>query len=172
MFASACKSTADRPCGRDDYLAREAATQAIYITAVKSLIELGKMLNVELPRIKGSGLEEFHAKLVEGARKRFFDASLGCFVSGPSNQVYYLSQAWMVVARVVDSASEARQILMAVKSDPNARQPVSPYGHHYVSIAHAGSQRACLQMWTEMKDTHTHTLCVCCSGSRPCSFRV
>jgi len=84
------------------------------------------------------------------AASSFYDESLGVFVSGPSRQISWSSQAWLGLA----GAMEPRICLKAITTamaNPNAVKPLTPYAFHHVaeSLARNGGQDQCLKLMRE-----------------------
>lgn len=124
------------PLGRDDGLDRAAAMQGVFIASIQSLLRLSKLLKIPTPILSPFNLsiEEVLERMIVGARTAFFSDTKGCFVSGPAQQISYMSQAWMIVAGVTKTTEEAVNVLKTVAASKTARVPVSPYAHHYVSV--------------------------------------
>ena len=71
------------------------------------------------------------AQMTAAARRVFYDAGRGVFVSGAERQVSWASQAWMILAGVA-TEEEGRRALRAVAASADAVGPVTPYLYHYV----------------------------------------
>ncbi len=89
------------------------------------------------------------------AMRHLFDKRKGLFISGPQRQVSWASQAWLILAGVVEK-QQAIRILQDVAADPNAIKPASPYGWHYVVEAmtdcgmHAQALQIIRDYWGKM----------------------
>ncbi|KAN0092157.1 glycoside hydrolase family 78 protein [Hyaloscypha variabilis] len=84
------------------------------------------------------------------AASAFYDESLGVFVSGPTSQVSWSSQAWLGLAGAMDSQTCLKAITTAM-ADPKAVKPLTPYAFHHVaeSLACNGGQERCLELMRE-----------------------
>lgn len=111
-----------------DGLDKQACSQAVYIYAAEALKELAdilgktkykEQLDMEIQRKKAA------------AWKYSWNEEKGFFVSGSDQQVSYATQAWMILAKVVDS-QKGKEILGRLASYPDAIGMVTPYmNHHY-----------------------------------------
>jgi len=81
-----------------------------------------------------SAYETLISKMAAAARASFYDESQKVFVSGPKRQVSWASQAWLILAGVVDKEAGATA-LRQVMSDSTAVRPVTPYMYHHVVSA-------------------------------------
>ncbi len=109
-------------------LDRQAPEHAIVLFGLRATLALAKKLGreSEAPFLPGV-IEEME----NAARAKLWNDKLGVFVSGPSNQVSWASQAWMVLAGV-PGPEDARGALQRVMKSPDAQKPVTPYMHHFV----------------------------------------
>ena len=108
-------------------LDKQAALQGIIIMSLRKTLELAKLLGKEK---EVSELPNLIEKMTEGAKKQLFDAQKGVFVSGKDNQISYASQAWMVLANVVDKETGKKALINALKQE-NVVKPGGPYLMHY-----------------------------------------
>ena len=111
-----------------DGLHTDAALQGLFIKTFKDTYELAKLLGKE------NEVEEIPAmvkNLTKAATNKFFNKKEGLFVSGPSQQVSYMSQVWMILGGVVQR-QDAQKVLKAAMATENAVYPGSPYGTHYL----------------------------------------
>ncbi|MBC7891390.1 MAG: glycoside hydrolase, partial [Sphingobacteriaceae bacterium] len=78
-------------------------------------------------------------RLTEAARKNLLDKTTGLFVSGPTRQISYASQAWMVLGDVATKA-EGQRALKAVVTAKDAVRQGAPYLFHYYveALLHCG----------------------------------
>jgi alpha-L-rhamnosidase len=111
----------------NDKLDKQTPVQGIMIFALKQTYDLAKKLGKEKELAHVPALIK---KLTEAARKNLYDKKSGLFVSGPSKQISYASQAWMVLSGVA-TQSEGQKALNAVRSSPDAVRPGAPYLVHY-----------------------------------------
>lgn len=105
-------------------------------TAVHGTLLYGFQQTLELARALGresdvGELERTINRMRSAARRHLLDAGTGLFVSGPAKQISWASQAWMVLAGVVE-AEEAAGILRKVQAHPQAVRPAGPYLYHHV----------------------------------------
>lgn len=108
-------------------LDKQAALQGIIIMSLRKTLELAKLLGKEK---EVSELPALIEKMTEGAKKQLFDAEKGVFVSGNDKQISYASQAWMVLANVVDKKTGKKALINALKQE-NVVKPGGPYLMHY-----------------------------------------
>jgi alpha-L-rhamnosidase len=111
----------------NDKLDKQASEQGIMIFALKQTYELAVALGKEK---EIAHIPALIKKLTDAARKNLYDKKSGLFMSGPSKQISYASQAWMVLSGVTTQA-EGQKALNAVRSNPDAVRPGAPYLVHY-----------------------------------------
>ncbi|MCD7973788.1 MAG: glycoside hydrolase [Candidatus Azobacteroides sp.] len=111
-----------------DGLDRNVAIQGLMVYALNSSYELAKMLGKE-KEVKE--WPEIAKKMAKAARSELYDSKQGVFVSGPDNQVSYLSQVWMILSGVA-SPAEGKKALNTVFWMPDAVYPGAPYAYHYL----------------------------------------
>ncbi len=70
-------------------------------------------------------------RMTAAAVNRLWDADRRLFVSGNDRQVSWATQAWLILAGVVD-ASAGREIFAGLEGRDDAVKPVSPYLYHHV----------------------------------------
>ncbi len=107
-------------------LDKQAAGQGVYIYGLSDLVKIRRQL--------GLPAEEFEREiqLKKQAVLRLYDESKGVFVSGPSRQVSYMSQIWIILAGAVSPRLGA-SVLEHIEKMPEAEGMVSPYAvHHYI----------------------------------------
>lgn len=114
-----------------DGLDKQAPLQGITIYTLNQTYALAKLLGKES---EVAELPAMAKKLKEAARKNLYDKTTGLFVSGPSKQVSYGGQAWMILSGVA-SKSEAQRALKALPGVANAVHPGAPYMYHYYVAA-------------------------------------
>ncbi len=112
----------------DRTLDKTASIHAIYTYALKRGAALARTLG---RAADAEALAQAWQRARDAARARLYDPARGLFVSGPERQISWASQAWMILAGVLDEA-EARRALEAVRAAPGAVKPKSPYLYHYV----------------------------------------
>jgi alpha-L-rhamnosidase len=120
-------------------LHKHAAIQAVLIVAYKATLALAKRIG------RDREVADYAARIetmVAAARRKYWDASRGVFVSGPAAQVSWASQAWMALAGVASRRESAAALRTAI-GDPKAIRPVTPYLYHYVidGLLAAGLQK-------------------------------
>ncbi len=74
------------------------------------------------------------ARMTSAARVGFYDTSKKLFVSGAARQVSWASQAWLVLAGVVEGETAAAALANAM-ADPGSIRPGTPYMYHHVVSA-------------------------------------
>ena len=111
-----------------DGLDVQASMQGVLIFALKRTYALACTLGRE------EEVAEYPAlirKLIQAARKHLYDRKSGLVLSGPTEQVSVMSQAWMVIAGVLDQKEGARAIRTALQNDA-CIMPGTPYATHYL----------------------------------------
>lgn len=80
----------------------------------------------------------------------FYDSSSGVFISGPSKQISWSSQAWLSLAGVMDKSTCLHAIKTAM-AHSKARRPLTPYAYHHVAeaLARSGGEQECLELISE-----------------------
>ena len=109
-------------------LHKHAAIQAVLIYAAKATARLARRLGYMADALD---LDRKVARMIAAARREYWDAKRGVFVSGPERQVSWASQAWMAIAGVPNRAEGAHALRAAI-ADQRAVRPVTPYLYHYV----------------------------------------
>ncbi|KAH7411185.1 bacterial alpha-L-rhamnosidase domain-containing protein [Cadophora sp. MPI-SDFR-AT-0126] len=84
------------------------------------------------------------------AATSFYDPFIGVFISGPTRQVSWSSQAWLALAGAMDRATSLRAIKNAM-AHCEAVKPLTPYAYHYVAeaLACCGGEEECLKLMRE-----------------------
>jgi alpha-L-rhamnosidase len=135
-----------------DGLDKQAALQGCVIWAYRNTYELAKMLGKES---EVSELPALIKKLTQAARKNLYDAKQKVFVSGPSRQLSYASQAWMVLSGVA-TKTEGAAALKNIIQRTDVIYPGAPYLYHYVIEAmitaglHAEARTIITTYWGDM----------------------
>ncbi|KGO85325.1 glycoside hydrolase [Flavobacterium rivuli WB 3.3-2 = DSM 21788] len=111
----------------NDKLDRQAALQGIMIFSMKQTLALAKRLNKEKEVSQLPGLID---KMSSAALNTLYSKDQKLFVSGPTKQVSYASQSWLIIACVVKK-KEAQTILKSLQASKNAIKPGGPYLYHY-----------------------------------------
>lgn len=101
-----------------------------------------------LARILGN--PEPHTDIVQKmtvAARSFYDEKLGLFISGPSRQISWTSQAWLGLSSAFPPATSLLAIRNAMKH-PEAVKPLTPYANHHVAeaLARNGGEEDCLKL--------------------------
>ncbi|MBL0744340.1 alpha-L-rhamnosidase-related protein [Chryseolinea lacunae] len=109
-------------------LDKQAALQGLVIHAYRETYALAKLLGKEKDVAELPSLVQ---TLTKAARKNLYDPTLKVFVSGPSRQVSFASQAWMVLGGVATKA-EGAQAFRALSAVKSVVYPGAPYLYHYV----------------------------------------
>ena len=105
-----------------------ASMQGVLIFALKRTFALACALGREKEMADCPALIR---KLTQAARKNLYDRKSGLVLSGPEKQVSVMSQAWMVIAGVLDPKEGARAIRTSLK-DNGCVMPGTPYATHYL----------------------------------------
>ncbi len=131
----------------NDKLDKQTSVQGIMIFALKHTYELAKALGKEKELAHVPALIK---KLTDAARKNLYDKKLGLFISGPSRQISYASQAWMVLSGVA-SQTEGQKALLAVQTNLVAVRPGAPYLVHYFieAMIQSGLKKEAREMLVE-----------------------
>lgn len=111
-----------------DGLDVDAPIQAAVIFGLNQTYELAQMLGKE-DEVKL--WKTYEKNMIKAARKHLYDKKRGVIVSGPSQQVSVMSQAWMVKAGVLDEA-EGQRAIKTVLADSSTVMPGTPYATHYL----------------------------------------
>jgi len=109
-------------------LHRDAAALGALIFGLGKTIALAERIGM------GGSVSPLRDRLKQwraAATRDLFDRERGLFISGPERQVSWASQAWLILAGVVEGPAAAGA-LKAVAADASAVKPGSPYGWHYV----------------------------------------
>lgn len=111
-----------------DGLDKQACSQAVYIYAANDLEKLALILD------KQEAAEKIRADIQQkkkAAMEHAWDEESGLFVSGPKRQVSYATQAWMILAGVIEP-EQGREVLERLRQCKDAVGMVTPYmNHHY-----------------------------------------
>lgn len=111
-----------------DGLDVDAPIQAAVIFGLNQTYELAQMLGKE-DEVKL--WKTYEKNMIKAARKHLYDKKRGVIVSGPSQQVSVMSQAWMIKAGVLDAA-EGQRAIKTVLADSSTVMPGTPYATHYL----------------------------------------
>ena len=111
-----------------DGLDVDAPIQAAVIFGLNQTYELAQMLGKE-DEVKL--WKTYEKNMIKAARKHLYDKKRGVIVSGPSQQVSVISQAWMIKAGVLDEA-EGQRAINTVLADSSTVMPGTPYATHYL----------------------------------------
>ena len=89
---------------KDNY-DRQASMQGLTIWALNKSYELAQLIGKDKEVKEWSLLA---SKMKKAARRQFYDQKQGVIVSGPSKQVSYLSQAWMILSETLNAKQGVR----------------------------------------------------------------
>jgi hypothetical protein len=122
-------------------LDRDAGMHGLLIFALKNINDLARLLSQPVPFI------DQVSHMLEVAKNKFFDEELGVFVSGPTRQISWASQAWMALAGAVN-AEKCKGAITKTMANPEAIKPRTPYLFHYVAeaLSLVGGEQECLQL--------------------------
>lgn len=109
----------------DEPLHRDAGMHGLLLYCCRQINSLACLLRETEP-LTETVYHMSSAMALESFR-RPHTSEAGAFVSGPEQQVSWLSQAWLALGRAT-SAEESRVALRAAMADENARRPLCPYG--------------------------------------------
>lgn len=127
-----------------DGLDRQAAAQGVWIYCLRH----GKIL-AELAEDQEAlaHIEGLLKEALENAVKHFWDEEQGFFVSGPSRQVSWSSQAWMVLADVLEPKKSRELMLHLLEVNPEMGV-ATPYAYHHVieALLHVGEKEKALEL--------------------------
>lgn len=127
-------------------LNKQAGGQAVYLYALLALEDLYEMLGMEekIPCIR----KEYEKKK-KAARNFLYDEKSGLFISGKDRQVSLLSQAWMVMAGVMDQKEAEGLMQRAVQAD--CLKTVTPYARDTLveAMMKAGLQKEAYEVMTD-----------------------
>ena len=84
---------------------------------------------------------------LENAKKHFWDEGQGFFVSGPSRQVSWSTQAWMVLADVFEK-EKSRELMLHLLEENPKMGVATPYAYHHVieALLHVGEKEKALEL--------------------------
>ena len=109
-------------------LDRGAAIQGLLIYAYQATAKLARRIGQPA---EAAAHDARATQMIAAARRQYWDAKAGVFVSGPKRQLSWASQAWMAIAGV-SSKAESAHALRTTLADTSAVKPVTPYLYHYV----------------------------------------
>jgi alpha-L-rhamnosidase len=104
--------------------------------------------------------------------QELFDKNLGVFVSGPSHQISWHSQAWITLSGFVPK-DQAKQALLNTMKIPTAKKPLCPYGWATFAeaLAFRGAEEECLELirsyWGGMVNRGADTFWECFDPEDP-----
>lgn len=119
-------------------LEKSCAEHCVTIFGLRSLLQLSEELSMPTPSLptpfssSAIPLPDLIDRLVESARQAYYSPSAKCFVSGPSSQISWGSNAWAIMASVPPSQEIAAECLRTAYSHPDAIRGNTPYLHHYM----------------------------------------
>jgi hypothetical protein len=140
-------------------LHKDAAEFGVLTFGLRRTVDLADLVG---DREASAALRQRLAMMRANAMRHYFDAKNGLFVGGPARQISWLSQAWMVLAGVVQGDAAAA-VLKAVAAHSTAIKPAGPYGWHYVveAMVLSGMNREAkavvLDYWGKMVDLGADT---------------
>lgn len=111
-----------------DDLNRHAPIQGLMTFAIDKGYELARMLGREQEVKEWPSVVK---QMRKASRARFYDKSRGVMLSGPDDQVSYLSQVWMILSETL-TPKEGVRALEYVLGDDSTCYPGSPYAYHYL----------------------------------------
>lgn len=125
-------------------LDRQSAAQGVWIYCLRQGKILAELLEKKAEEAK---LQKLLDTALETAVRVFWDAEQKLFVSGVEQQVSWISQAWMVLADVLDK-EESRELMLRVLEKKDAVGVLTPYAYHHVveALLHVGEKEKALEM--------------------------
>lgn len=125
-------------------LDRQAAAQGVWIYCLRQGEYLAELIGAEEEKNKIHMLLE---EALEKAVSYFWDAEQGFFVSGASRQVSWSSQAWMVLADVLEQEKSRSLMLHLLEVNPEMGV-LTPYAYHHVieALLHVGEKEKALEL--------------------------
>lgn len=120
--------TGDKTLDQIDKLSKKAMLALVYSFALDKLIPVLGQFDKEA----AMPLKDELSALRHELKNKYYNKENGVFTN--NGQVSVLMQAWMILAGTVE-ADEARNALKSALESTEAIQPVTPYGHHYVTEA-------------------------------------
>ncbi len=112
-------------------LDKQASGQGVLIYTLKQAKKIAEILG---DREKAEELAGSIEKCTEGAIRKLWDPEKRFFVSGPTKQISYASQIWMILAGAVEQET-AKDILLRLLRDGNEYTMITPYIHHHFVAA-------------------------------------
>jgi hypothetical protein len=141
-------------------LDKAASMQGVIVYALRRVYELAQMIDTEK---EVAHYPQLIDKMVKAGRDTYYDATRGVCVSGPSRQISWASQAWMVLSGCMDAKESAIALRKAVLENKTAIRPTTAYLYHHVTEAmvEAGMRKEALQLirgyWGGMVDAGADT---------------
>ncbi len=127
-----------------DGIDRQAPAQGVWIYCLRH----GKVLAslAEDPKAEAE-IEKLLKEALENAKKHFWDEGQGFFVSGASRQVSWSTQAWMVLADVLEK-EESRRLMLHLLEESPEMGVATPYAYHHVieALLHVGEKEKALEL--------------------------
>ena len=127
-----------------DGIDRQAPAQGVWIYCLRH----GKVLAglAEDPKAEAE-IVKLLEEALENAKKHFWDEEQGFFVSGASRQVSWSTQAWMVLADVLEKEQSRRLMLHLLEESPEMGV-ATPYAYHHVieALLHVGEKEEALEL--------------------------
>ena len=125
-------------------LNRQAAAQGVWIYCLRQAKELAELLDNTEETIYIQKLLD--VALVDAIRI-FWDEEQEVFVSGKERQISWISQAWMVLADVLDK-EKSRKLMLDILENKDAVTVLTPYAYHHVieALLHVGEQEKALEL--------------------------
>lgn len=110
---------------------KTTAGQAVMIYALRQFIQLAHQAGDDQVGRYQAALDQ----LLNFAQTKLFDADQGLFVSGPNREVNIASQAWMVLAHVMDDATNQAIMQKTVAQLFPVTGIATPYMYHHITEA-------------------------------------
>lgn len=142
-----------------------AGLHGLLLLCCSTVNKLAVLLGKEPPH-------EQTVKKMSAKTQELFDENLGVFVSGPSRQVSWHSQAWIALSGSISKDQAKRALLNAMRS-PEAKKPLCPYGWATFAeaLAYSGAEKECLDLvrgyWGKMIQHGADTFWECFDPGDP-----
>lgn len=121
-------------------LNKEAAEHSIMIYGLKAVQSLAHLLQLQEPTysvgstLRNEPVSTVITKLREANRAHYYDENQRVFVSGADKQISWASNAWAIIAGVIEEQDIGRQALTTAYTQEGSVPGMTPYLHHYVRL--------------------------------------
>ena len=116
---------------RSNPLDRTAAMHGVFVYSLQQALALARKCGDE-PR--AAAYSRRLEQMAAAGREAFYDPPRAVCVSGPTRQISWATQAWMVLSGIL-TKDEGARAFRALREVPDAVHPGAPYLYHYVAEA-------------------------------------